>query len=44
MRKLDGCIEERDEYIIYEKGDKKAIEITNKLLKDVYTKIGLVVD
>ena len=29
---------------IYEKGDKKAIEITNKLLKEVYTKIGLVVD
>lgn len=29
---------------IYEKGDKKAKEITNKLLKEVYTKIGLVVD
>lgn len=30
--------------VIYEKGDKKANEITNKLLKEVYTKIGLVVD
>lgn len=29
---------------IYEKGDRKATEITNKLLKEVYTKIGLVVD
>ena len=29
---------------IYEKGDKKATEISNKLLKEVYTKIGLVVD
>lgn len=29
---------------IYEKGDKKAKEITNKLLKEVYNKIGLVVD
>jgi len=29
---------------IYEKGDKKAIEITNKCLKEVYRKVGLVVD
>ncbi len=29
---------------IYEKGDKKAKEVSEKILKDVYTKIGLVVD
>lgn len=29
---------------IYEKGDKKAREITDKLLKEVYKKVGLVVD
>ena len=29
---------------IYEKGDKKASEKANKMLKEVYTKIGLVVD
>jgi tryptophanyl-tRNA synthetase len=29
---------------IYEKGDKKANEKANKILKEVYTKIGLVVD
>jgi hypothetical protein len=29
---------------IYEKGDKKATERANKILKEVYTKIGLVVD
>ena len=29
---------------IYEKGDKKAAEVSNKLLKEVYTKVGLVVD
>lgn len=29
---------------IYQKGDKKAIEKTDKLLKEVYRKVGLVVD
>ena len=29
---------------IYEKGDKKAAEVSNKLLKEVYAKVGLVVD
>lgn len=29
---------------IYEKGDKKAREITDKLLKEVYRKVGLVVE
>lgn len=29
---------------IYEKGDKKAKEVTEKIIKEVYTKVGLVVD
>ena len=29
---------------IYEKGDKRAIEKTAELLKEVYKKVGLVVD
>lgn len=45
QKKYNELLENPDKLkAIYEEGDKKAIEKTNKLLKEVYKKVGLVVD